>query len=68
MQDTKTNELVTGESFEALEEFIPPEDRGPRFQKDRIVTVTDEWGTAYRYRVTGVKKNRLFLKPHGPTP
>ena len=66
MQNTRTNELVAGNSFKELEEKIAPEDRGPRFAEGNIVTVTDKAGVSYRYRVSGVRRNRLFLKPHGP--
>jgi len=65
MQNTRTNRLETAESLEELRERIPEDDRGPVFSKGAIVTVEDGKGSRYRYRVTGLKKNRLFLKPHG---
>ena len=61
MQDTRTNELLTAETLKELREMIPEEDQGPTFQVGEIVDVK-----GYGYRVTGLKKNRLFLKPHGP--
>lgn len=65
MQDMDRNELLTAASMKELEEKIPPDSRGPRFSTGAIVIVEDEWGSRYRYRVTGLKRNRLFLKPHG---
>ena len=84
MQDTRTNKLVEGEITEAMRkrfegdaegleaalrsEFdatgrVRKADQGPLFIEGEIVEVK-----GYNYRVTGVRKNRLFLKPHGPPP
>ena len=61
MQNIRSNELIPGATLRELEERIPKEDRGPPFRVGEIVPVK-----GYNYRVTGIKKNRLFLKPHGP--
>lgn len=60
MQNLRSNELLSGGSIDDLERAIPPEDRGPVFFLGEIVDVK-----GYGYRVTGLKKNRLFLKPWG---
>lgn len=82
MQDTRTNKLVPGEFSEAMRERFERDaegleaalrsefgatgkvrkaDQGPLFVEGEIVELK-----GYGYRVTGIKKNRLFLKPHGP--
>jgi hypothetical protein len=61
MQHKGTNELIAGDSIEELKEMIPEKDQGPTFRLNEIVPIK-----GYNYRVTGIKRNRLFFKPHGP--
>ena len=61
MQNTRTNDLVLGKDLDEIRERVPVEDRGPTFKVGEIVPIK-----GYGYRVTGIKRNRLFFKPHGP--
>ncbi len=61
MQNTRTNDLVLGETMKELFEQIPEDDRGPVFRVGDVVPIK-----GYGYKVVRIKKNGLTFRPHGP--
>lgn len=61
MIDRRENIMHAGNSIEDLEDKIAETNRGPVFQVGDIKEID-----GYRWRITGLQKNRMHLKLVGP--
>lgn len=60
MQNTRTNELVPGETLESILGKVPEEEQGPTFEVGDVIRIR-----GYYYRVTEIDADRLVFAPHG---